>query len=160
MSGHPYFRPGAGAIVYNDAGEVLVFERSDIPGVWQFPQGGMDTGETIEDTLWRELAEETGLHDTDFSECTPYPHYTVYAYPADVLARVNWKDCLGQVHRWFFLKLKPESILDLDRAAHEEFIDFKWVGFESFLSEASPLKQAIYTELYDFFITEKLVDKT
>ncbi len=149
-----YFRPGVGTVIYNEHGEVLVFKRVDMPDVWQFQQGGMEVGETPEVTLWRELAEETGLTDTDFTALLPYPTWTVYAYEPDMLARIGWKNCLGQVHRWFFLELKPEAVVDLAKATHVEFTDSKWINFESFLAEASPLKRPIYTELYAYF-TEK-----
>lgn len=57
----PYFRPGAGAVVYNKDNEILTFQRSDNGNVWQFPQGGIEVGESPINTLWRELREETGL---------------------------------------------------------------------------------------------------
>ena len=41
-----YFRAGVGAVVLEPNGRVLVLERSDVPGAWQFPQGGLDDGET------------------------------------------------------------------------------------------------------------------
>ncbi len=146
-----YFRPGVGSVIYNEHGEVLVFKRADLPDVWQFQQGGMDMGETPEATLWRELSEETGLVDTQFSALLPYPHWTVYAYDRDMIERSQRKNCLGQAHRWFFLQLKPETTIDLSLATDAEFIDYKWLTFDNFLTEASPLKKPIYTELYSFF---------
>ncbi len=40
------FRAGVVAVVTNSRDEVLAFERSDVPGAWQLPQGGIDVGET------------------------------------------------------------------------------------------------------------------
>ena len=35
------FRAGVGAVILNADGKVLFFERRDIPGTWQMPQGGL-----------------------------------------------------------------------------------------------------------------------
>ncbi|RJG23641.1 NUDIX domain-containing protein [Paenibacillus thiaminolyticus] len=50
----------AGAIIRDRAGRVLLQKRSDY-GNWGLPGGGMEPGEAIEDTMIREVNEETGL---------------------------------------------------------------------------------------------------
>src|SRR5439155_26592113 len=59
------YRPNVAAIVSNAAGEILVCERADRPGAWQFPQGGVDDGETHEQALLRELHEEISIEPDD-----------------------------------------------------------------------------------------------
>lgn len=49
-----------GAIIRDPAGRILLQQRSDY-GDWGLPGGGMEPGETIEDTMRREVREETGL---------------------------------------------------------------------------------------------------
>ena len=51
---------GANAIVINEAGEVLLIQRSD-NGRWCLPGGHTDYGETIAQTAVREAYEETGI---------------------------------------------------------------------------------------------------
>src|SRR5687767_13981343 len=58
MAGH-HFRAGVVAVVRRADGRVLAFERADLPGQWQLPQGGLDRGESPEQAAWRELEEET-----------------------------------------------------------------------------------------------------
>ncbi|MCK5758493.1 MAG: NUDIX domain-containing protein [Clostridiales bacterium] len=42
-------------------GKILILHKSDVPGdVWELPGGRMDFGETAEETLEREIKEETG----------------------------------------------------------------------------------------------------
>src|SRR5260221_6107613 len=55
------FRPNVAAIVRRSNGRILVGERSDRPGCWQFPQGGIKNSETPEQALQRELQEEISL---------------------------------------------------------------------------------------------------
>ena len=49
-----------GLIVYN--GTVLIVKRSDnddfLPGIWEFPGGGVEKNESLKQTLIRELQEE------------------------------------------------------------------------------------------------------
>ncbi|GAA0950251.1 NUDIX hydrolase [Nonomuraea longicatena] len=52
-----------GAIVFDDAGRLLLIQRGRPPGegLWSLPGGRVDAGETDAEALARELAEETGL---------------------------------------------------------------------------------------------------
>lgn len=50
----------SGGIVYNERGEVLLQKRGD-RNQWGFPGGAMELGESIEETVKREIYEETGL---------------------------------------------------------------------------------------------------
>ncbi len=52
------------AVIYNDAGEVLLSRRPDhvhLGGLWEFPGGKLETGETPRRALERELREELGI---------------------------------------------------------------------------------------------------
>ena len=57
---HDYlYRISLKALIYNDAGQILVVKEVDRT-YWDLPGGGMDFGETIESSLKRELLEEVG----------------------------------------------------------------------------------------------------
>ena len=60
-----YFRAGAGALIVNADGHVLAIERADIAGAWQLPQGGLDASEEPLRAAYREIAEETGIQESD-----------------------------------------------------------------------------------------------
>jgi 8-oxo-dGTP pyrophosphatase MutT (NUDIX family) len=50
----------ASAFIENDAGEVLLIQRSD-NGLWAIPGGAQDVGESIVGTATREVREEAGI---------------------------------------------------------------------------------------------------
>lgn len=52
--------PSVVAVVRNEHGEVLMIHRTD-NDLWALPGGGHDIGETIAQTVVREVREETGI---------------------------------------------------------------------------------------------------
>ncbi|MFC3845681.1 NUDIX domain-containing protein [Paenibacillus sp. MAH-36] len=70
-----------GAIIRDSKGRILLQKRSDY-GDWGLPSGGMNPGETIQETMIREVIEETGLSVKD---CAFYAVYSgprmEYIYP-------------------------------------------------------------------------------
>ena len=60
----PHIVVGA-AVVVNRKGEVLIAQRRDkdmLGGLWEFPGGKQETGETIQQCIARELKEELGIN--------------------------------------------------------------------------------------------------
>lgn len=54
-------RLGCSAVIFDEAREkVLLTKRAD-NGLWCLPSGGVDPGERVEETILREVWEETGL---------------------------------------------------------------------------------------------------
>src|ERR1700683_2031445 len=53
---------GVGALIF-DRGKILLVERGKEPlkGYWSLPGGALETGETLEQGVIREVREETGL---------------------------------------------------------------------------------------------------
>ncbi|HEY9126827.1 MAG TPA: NUDIX hydrolase [Acidobacteriaceae bacterium] len=58
---HPLL--GVGAVVFDDAGRVLLVKRGRAPGLgrWSLPGGLLELGETLKEGVEREVYEETGL---------------------------------------------------------------------------------------------------
>lgn len=146
----PYFRPGTGTVIYNQAREVLSFRRADQPTVWQLQQGGMDVDERTINTMWRELVEETGLTEADIAKVTEFPDWTIYAY-TEKINIAGKPECLGQAHRWYFLELKPGIEIDLSKAHDQEFTDWRWSTFTDLINETGEMKKSIYLSLNKYF---------
>lgn len=73
-----------GAVIVNEAGEVLCAQRSARmaqPGLWEFPGGKIEPGESPAQSLQREIREELGCEiavgDLVADVLHPYPNITV-----------------------------------------------------------------------------------
>ncbi|WP_416298002.1 NUDIX domain-containing protein [Paenibacillus illinoisensis] len=70
-----------GAIIRDDHGRILLQRRSDY-GDWGLPGGGMEPGERIEETMIREVKEETGLDVISYELASIYTGERMkYTYP-------------------------------------------------------------------------------
>ncbi len=146
-----FFRAGVGTVIYNEDGNVAFFRRKQHPpGIWQFQQGGIDDGETPEQTLWRELLEEVGLTKESIATTHELESWLIYQ-ELDGGDPTNRR--IGQAHRWYFLKLKPSVVIDLTLATDQEFDEWKWVTFPEAIAATGSHKQAVYRTLYEFFVS-------
>src|SRR5512146_3170977 len=63
--GVDYIGVGVGAIIVNERGELFLARRGPLAknerGLWEFPGGSVEFGETLADALRREIREEYGL---------------------------------------------------------------------------------------------------
>ena len=77
------YRPNVAAVIlsskYPDKCEFFIAHRSDIKNAWQFPQGGIDEGETPRDALRRELLEEIGCDKVEV--LGEFPEWISYEFP-------------------------------------------------------------------------------
>jgi putative (di)nucleoside polyphosphate hydrolase len=133
-----HFRANVVAIVVNDKGCVMAFERSDLDGQWQLPQGGMDVGESPEEAAWRELGEETGLTAKHVELTAEFGEWTAYAWPAG--ARNNGR--MGQVQRWFTFRVKSDDVEPEPDGV--EFQDWKWVSPDWLVDNVVDFRQSSY----------------
>ena len=59
------YRPNVGIVICNRQGQVMWARRFGQHS-WQFPQGGINPGESAEQAMYRELFEEVGLSRKTF----------------------------------------------------------------------------------------------
>lgn len=118
---------------------VLAFERADLPGQWQFAQGGLDDGEQPIEAAWRELAEETGLGPADVMAVAEYPGWVVYEYPPDLREK---RGRLGQAHRWYLFDALRADIVPTPDGS--EFVNWQWVTREWMLEHVVDFRRPGY----------------
>ena len=75
MINEPGYRLNVGLVVINNKGELLLCKRKNINS-WQFPQGGIDFGESPLKAARRELYEEVGIKKEDVKSVS-YTHLTL-----------------------------------------------------------------------------------
>ncbi len=132
------FRAGVVAVVDDGAGHVLAFERSDVPGAWQLPQGGIDADEDVETAAWRELGEETGLGPDDVELTGRHPDWLVYEFPPHVRDGKR----LGQAQRWFYFRTRTPSVEP--RPDGVEFVAWRWVDAEWLVDHVVEFRTDVY----------------
>jgi putative (di)nucleoside polyphosphate hydrolase len=145
------YHPNVAAILRNASGEILICERIDTKGAWQFPQGGIDPGETAEEAMRRELWEEISIRDgyTIAARKGPYR----YLYPEGNTKR----GYNGKEQDYFLLDYtgNPEAI-DLE-TKHPEFRQYRWIAPGEFqLSWLPKMKQAVYRAVFEDFFGVKI----
>jgi putative (di)nucleoside polyphosphate hydrolase len=122
---------------------VLAFERADVPGSWQLPQGGLEQDEEPIAAAWRELAEETGLGESDVMARAEYPDWIAYEWPEDVL-RERSRDGRrrGQVQKWFLFEALNSEIAPSPNGT--EFVAWRWVDSEWLVSHVVEWRRSAY----------------
>ncbi len=150
------YRPNVAMIIVSDKypqkKEIFIAQRNDLTDIWQFPQGGIDNGEEVQEALFRELEEEIGtLKATIVAE---YPEWISYDFPEKIAKKmVPYK---GQTQRYFLLKLDSDAVINL-QTEHPEFIDYKYVSVENVLNLTAHFKKPVYEKVINYFKKEGLL---
>ena len=156
MSNTKKYRPNVAAIIvssaYPEEKMVFVAERSDISDMWQFPQGGIDAGETPTEALLRELEEEIGTAEVEI--VGEHPEWISYDFPKHVAKKMQ--PFYGQTQRYFLVRLKDESLINLE-TEHPEFKDHKYVHIDSVLDMVAKFKKPVYEQVIKHFKKEGLL---
>ncbi len=146
------YRLCAGAVVFNTQGKVLLCNRIDIPGEhWQFPQGGIEDGESPEAAAQRELFEETGITSVIpvFTDKTPKR----YTFPEDVKRRFASKGILtaGQdIYFTLFYFNGTDEEINL-KTKLPEFESYIWTDLSFAVTHIVPFKKEVYEKVSSCF---------
>jgi putative (di)nucleoside polyphosphate hydrolase len=141
-----YFRAGVGAVIFNPRGQVLVLERADVPGAWQFPQGGLDEGEMPIAGARREAEEETGIPASALRLRGRYPDLLAYELPPRARTR---RTGLGQVQYWFYFDTRAVDV-PLQQLPPGEFCAARWVSFDRAVAGSVAFRAPLYRKLRTF----------
>jgi len=146
------YRPNVGIIIYRQSDRRLFWGRRVRKNGWQFPQGGMNTDETPEEAMYRELREETGLQPEHVELIGATPGWLRYKLPTRYLRRQSRPMCIGQKQVWFLLRfLGDDQQLRLDSAEEPEFDQFRWVDYWYPMENVISFKRDVYRRALQHF---------
>ena len=120
------------------------------PRNWQFPQGGVDSGEELIEAARRELKEETGV--SSVSVLGRVDGWISYDFPSGMTGSKAARGFLGQSQAWFAFRFEGEDAeVDLEADEHAEFDRWRWAGIEEALSVVAPFKREAYAKVISAF---------
>ena len=151
------YRPNVSAVIlssrYPEKCEFFIAHRSDIKNAWQFPQGGIDEGETPQEALLRELLEEIGCNNIEI--LAEFPEWITYDFP-NVISKKMYP-FRGQTQKYFLVRLKRGAVIDLQAHHIPEFEEYDFVTHEELFSRVTYFKRKPYRRVIDYFIKEGFI---
>jgi putative (di)nucleoside polyphosphate hydrolase len=140
------YRPNVGIILCNARNQVFWGKRVN-QHAWQFPQGGINSGETPEQAMFRELEEEVGLQPEHVRILGRTREWLRYDVPAHWTRRDNRGLYRGQKQIWFLLRLTGRDCdVCLRATAHPEFDAWRWHEYWVPLETVIEFKRDVYQQ--------------
>lgn len=148
------YRPNVAAVIlssaYPNECSFFIAHRTDIKGAWQFPQGGIDEGESPKDALFRELREEIGTDEVEvISQC---PEWIKYDFPKTI-AKKMYLGFDGQIQKYFLVRLKDGAKINI-KTAKPEFDQYEFVSYEQIFERITNFKKDVYKQVLGHFKKE------
>jgi putative (di)nucleoside polyphosphate hydrolase len=149
------FRPNVALVLQNPGGHILICERSDWPGSWQFPQGGVKPGEAPLDALEREVREELGLDAGHYRVLqSSGPHRYVF----DKIKRRRGFD--GQEQTYYLAETTADPPPINLGTRNPEFIAARWIPPRDYnLAWLAGMKHPVYRRVFHDFFGIELPDE-
>lgn len=147
------FRHNVGIVLCNRHGEVFWARRVG-RDVWQFPQGGIQAGESPEQAMFRELREEIGLTSCHVDVLGATQGWLRYRLPKRLIRHDRRPLCIGQKQIWFMLRLTgSDDDVCLNLSPEPEFDHWRWVHHTHPLKEVVFFKRKVYERALGEFAT-------
>ena len=138
------FRPNVGIVLLNQKNQVFWGKRIRTHS-WQFPQGGIDRGETPEQAMYRELHEEVGLQPEHVCIVARTRDWLRYEVPDRFIRRDARGHYKGQKQIWYLLQLTGHDWdLNLRATDHPEFDAWRWNQYWVPLDAVVEFKRGVY----------------
>jgi putative (di)nucleoside polyphosphate hydrolase len=147
------YRPNVGIVLANQRNEVFWGKRVN-QHAWQFPQGGIQHGETPVQAMYRELEEEIGLQQAHVRLLGRTREWLRYDVPekwgrhrepsGDPVSRSPYR---GQKQIWFLLRMTGRDCdVRLRASGHPEFDAWRWNDYWVPLDAVIDFKRDVYRQ--------------
>ena len=143
------YRPNVGIIIANLRNQVFWGKRVH-QHAWQFPQGGIQSGETPLQAMYRELEEEIGLLRAHVRILGRTREWLRYEVPEKWMrrARDGAGGCYrGQKQIWYLLRMVGRDCdVRLRASGHPEFDAWRWHDYWVPLETVIDFKREVYRQ--------------
>ena len=147
------YRPNVGIILANQRNEVFWGKRVN-QHAWQFPQGGIQPGETPLQAMYRELEEEIGLLRAHVRILGRTREWLRYEVPEKWARRQREKEGTragaayrGQKQIWYLLRMVGRDCdVRLRGSGHPEFDAWRWHDYWVPLEAVIDFKRDVYRQ--------------
>jgi putative (di)nucleoside polyphosphate hydrolase len=145
-------------LIYNAKGQLFLGERYGKPGHWQFPQGGVEAGETLRENVLRELREEVGVSRKQIKSIRRLKARNSYLWKkVPAYARGKW---IGQSQTFWLVEfVGADTDIDLKASDDQEFQDWKWCSVATVRRIAARERVAGYSDALKEFLQLKKVNR-
>lgn len=127
------YRDNVSCVIFKDDKFLLIQLVDWQKNFWKFPQGGIETGETAEDAIQRELSEELGIEKYRIIGVSSHTNKYDWAEESVKLAGFRWR---GQIQKFYVIEyLGAEEEIKINR---EEVRDYKWADLDDLLVSINP----------------------
>ena len=148
------YRKNVGLIVLNKKNQLLVCRRKG-KQTWQFPQGGIDAGESAMKAAYRELYEEVGIKKSQVRIIQKSRYWYSYDLPEKYQPRPeSLKNFKGQNQKWYMLKANTDLKINLLNEVPQEFVEYKWATYWYCLASVVPFKREVYRSVLSEFLPQ------
>jgi putative (di)nucleoside polyphosphate hydrolase len=160
------YRPNVGIILANQRNEVFWGKRV-CQHAWQFPQGGIKSGETPLQAMYRELEEEIGLEREHVRILGRTREWLRYEVPErygrrrqdvrEVAERCAYR---GQKQIWYLLRMTGRDCdVRLRASGHPEFDAWRWHDYWVPMDSVVDFKREVYRqaliELHRYLLADR-----
>ncbi len=136
------YRPNVCILLFNTEKKLFLGERKGSTGVYQFPQGGVEEGSSLEENVIREIEEETGISPswvTVIKQLKAKHQYDFSVTPS--YAEGKWR---GQSQTFWLVSFTGnDSHVNLTRG-EPEFSNYLWCAPEEVRNIAEAKRRSGY----------------
>ncbi|UVI29156.1 histidine phosphatase family protein [Paenibacillus spongiae] len=149
VSHYQSVRRAVGAIAYQGDKFVLVHKVKNTyekeSGVWDFPKGGLEEDESLEEAVLRELMEETGTDNYIIRQ--ELPAKITFSFPEEIRKKIGYA---SQETTMFLVELigRPDELKPCGKEIDEVIL----IESEHLLNQLSHQETVIYLEQYCRFL--------
>lgn len=137
------YRFNVGIILLNKDNNVFWGRRKSGES-WQFPQGGIQDGESYDDAMLRELNEELGLLPGHIKIIARTEDWLYYDVPGNYRRSLK-NNYRGQKQIWYLLQFVGQDYqINLKSHPEQEFDAWRWVDYWLPIKEVVKFKEEVY----------------